>query len=154
MNDMKKSSIAIIIAVCTLLLSACTQNNGDIGPLFGFWRLTELTSNGEPVEGFTSGDEVWSFQNNIIFILSLGEAHDYDERAGTWERDASTLTLDFTHWKGQGDMEYYYIPPAILGFSIERPNVMTVDLLTSSEMCLRMTTDGGDVMAYRLEKVY
>jgi len=151
---MRKALYAIIFAVCVSCLAGCTQNNGDIGPLFGFWRLQELTADGDAVEGYTAGDEIWSFQNNIIFIQTLGEAHGYDERAGTWERSATALVLDFTHWRGQNDMEYYYMPPVILGFSTEHPNTLAVEKLNSHEMILHLTTDEGIAMGYVLKKVY
>lgn len=151
---MKKSLFSVVAIFVLFLISGCTQNHGDIGPLFGFWRLTGLTCNGDPVDGYESGDEIWSFQNNIIFIQTLGEAHGYEERAGTWSRRDNILELDFTHWQGQGDMEYYYRAPAILRFSADEVNPLTIEALTSKEMSLKLIGADGSLMSYTLKKVY
>lgn len=148
----------LIHIICLILfmssLSACTQNNGDIGPLFGFWRLNELTCDGEPVAGYEAGDEIWSFQNNIIFIQTLGEAHDYEERVGTWTRHDNILSIDFTHWNAETDIEYYFKAPAILNFSDNQVNDLTVETITSDNLVLKMIAEDGSLMGYTLKKVY
>lgn len=81
-----------------MTLWSCTQNNGEIDPWFGFWRLTSLTADGEPVEDYDN-NIVWSFQNNIIMIDIYGDHEEYIESWGTWTcNDEETLmTLDFSH---------------------------------------------------------
>lgn len=66
---------AIVIA---LIFAACNRNNGDIGDLFGEWRLESMTADGEPVQLYTQKDDAsipilftWAFQGNVVRINSI-----------------------------------------------------------------------------------
>ena len=42
----------IPLLIIMLLISGCTQNNGEIDPWFGTWRLESLTCDGEPADDY------------------------------------------------------------------------------------------------------
>ena len=44
---MKTISRIILLIVIALSFNACTHNNGDIGDLFGTWKLETITIDGE-----------------------------------------------------------------------------------------------------------
>lgn len=143
----------LIIASIWAMTAGCTQNNGDISPWFGYWRMTSLTIDGESDPEYT--DMItWSFQNNIVFINTNLPNHEYDEGVGTWSADETTLTLDYTHSHGQGNYEYLYTPPAVLRIPNDRPVDFTIESLSGRNTTLSRTLDDGSVMQCKLEKAY
>lgn len=149
--------LAAVVVTAVASLGSCTQNNGDIGPWFGFWRMTSITIGAQPVEGYEPegpGSLQWSFQGNVVFINTLGPHNSYRESVATWSATATCLTLDYTHGAGQGDDTYLYTPPAILKISTDRPTEFTIVSLTSRDMTLRRTLDDGSVMECQLKKAY
>lgn len=146
---------AAITVIAAMTLWSCTQNNGEIDPWFGFWRLTSLTVDGEPVEDYDN-NIVWSFQNNIIMIDIYGDHEEYIESWGTWTcNDEETLmTLDFSH-RDDTENKGQYAPPAVLGFSREKPNTLTIEGLSSRKAVLStFSAKDGHRYVYKLEKVY
>lgn len=98
-----------ILGVIGLLLATftagCVTNNGDIGNLYGIWRLEKVVvDDTEVVRPEADGSYTsWQFQNNIIEILRTTPRHDRVARNGTWARPTDkTITFDFTH----GDNTY------------------------------------------------
>lgn len=79
-------------------LVCCTHNNGDIGDLFGTWKLEKITIDGEIDRGY--GDNIlWKFQSSIIEMQQVNDAlHETFKSHGSWSRpEAGVLVLDFTH---------------------------------------------------------
>lgn len=140
---------------CTLLLIAatsCTQNNGDISPWFGYWRMTALTIDGEPDPAY-DGMISWSFQNNIVSINTYDIHHTYSESYGTWSCDDKTLSIDYTHSDGQGDKAYLYTAPAIMRIPADRPVDFEIVSQSGRRTILRRTLpDTGEVMECVLTK--
>lgn len=71
----------IPLLIIMLLTSGCTQNNGEIDPWFGTWRLESLTCDGEPSDDY-HGQMTWSFQNDIICLVTDLGHHSYTHRHG------------------------------------------------------------------------
>lgn len=145
--------LSLILAVIATAFAGCTQNNGDISPWFGYWRMTSLTIDGEPAPDY-DGNITWSFQSNIVFINTGLPYHEYDEGVGTWSAEGSTLTIDFTHSHGQGNYEFMYTPPAVLRLPDDRPADFTITHQTGRRTDLRRTLPDGSVMECKLEKAY
>ncbi len=89
-------AIALLLAAIT---AGCVTNNGDIGNLYGIWRLEKLVvDDSEVAQPEADGSYTsWQFQNNIIEILHTTPRHDIIARNGTWTRSDKTMSFDFTH---------------------------------------------------------
>ena len=141
-----------------LSLCAC-KNEGNIGPLFGTWALTDITVNGEKPADFIKGQTTWSFQNNIVrIVFDLGPS-EYDARVGSWEKTASEghkyLEFNFTHSQdgvepGTGP----YLAPEWLGWPTNRIIRLEYVKDSSREMVLTWMSDGGDSFTYTLKKTW
>ena len=104
---MKRPAILPIIIATLALLTGCAHNDGDIGPLYGWWHLDTLTTarandpaTGAPgdIEHTEYPDSIfWAFQSGIIEMERLLPHHSVDRRWGTWTRGNGRLMLDFTH---------------------------------------------------------
>lgn len=149
---MKFSIKMLAMMAFITLFSACTQNNGDISPYFGYWRLDSIEIDGENDDDY-DGNIVWSFQNNIIMITENNDHHDYDTHIGTWSESDGHLMLLFTHHddvSGAGS----FIPPSILGFPDDGIVDLVIEAQTSGAMTLSQTSDSGESYTYILSKVY
>lgn len=74
---MKNTTVFAILIILLSLLTACTQNEGYIGDLFGIWRLEEITND-------TTIDRC-----DTIFMAFQATYSKYDE---------STIYLTITHY--------------------------------------------------------
>lgn len=139
-----KKIIFVPLLMLLLLCTGCTQNNGDIGDLFGFWRLTE--------EGNTSlGDDeiVWAFQNNILEITVNTPHHVGTKTYGTYTDNNDALRIDFTHWKGLDEGAHLYMMPALLDLPGDEPFVMQVIKRGAESMTLQY-----EGRTFKLKKVF
>ncbi len=141
----------LLLTVCT----ACTQNNGYIGSLFGTWALTSMTVNGETPKTFKSDDTFWSFQNTIINVQQVADHYQYVSHYGTWEESDGQLLLNFTHSDdvnaaGEGP----YLAPTWIGFPKNEIVELTYVTKKSRHMELTWTNRDGDVFYYILTKTY
>ena len=67
---MKTLSRIILIITALISLNACTHNNGDIGHLFGTWKLDAITINGEVDSVYAKADNVlWKFQSSVMSMI-------------------------------------------------------------------------------------
>ena len=58
-----------------LLTAGCTSNNGNIGEIFGQWKLERIDTQGmttDPTPGLTM---TWAFQNTTVRVLQMTDAH-------------------------------------------------------------------------------
>lgn len=94
--NMNRHISYIIISLFMLLATAgCTHNNGDIGSLFGRWKLSGVSAQNADVPQI-DGAMYWSFQNTTIEMLTLGD-HQQEARVyGNWRSSGQTLFLDFS----------------------------------------------------------
>ena len=86
--------IFIFYVLLGILMTACTQNNGHLGPLFGSWSLVGLTEDGKPVE--LEDKTVFSFQNELVRVVKIEEFPNQSEtRYGNFTHSGDQLTLKF-----------------------------------------------------------
>lgn len=94
--------IALIIAAAVIITISCTRNDGNIGSLFGAWRLESVTIDG--VSTNIPAPQTWAFQNDIICISVADDMHTATPHYGTWQHDpGKTLTLRFDHSDATSD---------------------------------------------------
>lgn len=141
---MMKKLLYIPLFLLFLFCVGCTQNNGEIGNLFGFWRVT-----GEGISTNSGEEIIWAFQNDILEITVNKPHHDASKTYGTYTDTDDALRIDFTHWKGLTDKEYLYHMPAQLGLPENEPFVMRVAKREGNEMTL--TYEGR---TFNLKKIY
>ncbi len=91
----KQLYIYAAVAMTLLLLTSCTHNNGDIGQLFGKWKLTSIVADGAPQPVY-NGNIFWSFQSSTINMQVVSEHHDVYNVFGNWRLEDEALTLDFS----------------------------------------------------------
>ncbi|MCM1021619.1 MAG: lipocalin-like domain-containing protein [Muribaculum sp.] len=144
---MKKITLVILSILLFTAISGCTHNDGDIGPLFGSWQMTEITVDGQPVADYNQ-NVFWMFQNSVVCLREILPHHEADNRWGQWRwADKNTLLLNFDHHDElhQPD-DPVYLPLPITGLDAG-DNLLHVDRLTST----RMTLTRGNY-TYRLRK--
>lgn len=154
---MKKCLIIMILALASVL-GGCTHAGGDIGPLFGTWRLEELTADGAKVELYGQGDGapelyVWAFQGELVSIRSIFEHQDVETFYGSWSRTDEALTLNFTY----SDDEDFdaFTPPAAM--HLEADGITTLKIINLTDKRLRLSyvnSQSGTTYEYNLKKAY
>lgn len=140
---MKKYIYGTLVILC-ILCTSCTQNNGDIGDLYGYWRVTE-----EDNPTISDDDILWAFQNNILEITINTSHHQADKTYGTYTDVNDALRIDFTHWKDMGDRSYLYMMPSQLGLPADEPFVMDVVQRGGNTIVLKY-----EGRVFKLKKVY
>ena len=88
------TALLAIAAMCS-----CTHNNGDIGPLFGQWKITDIATTdavtGTVTHNATSGAFL-SFQNDVVTLTQVYDGqHQSALSYGKWELNGNSLTLYF-----------------------------------------------------------
>ncbi len=150
---MKHKLHLFLITLLLLPILSCTSNNGDIGPLFGFWRLDEVTVNDVP-ENLYNGTGVelyaFAFQSNVMYIQTVKPHLDYDRAFGTWTLEGDRMTWHF-NWTDDGNFTNYIAPPALL-LDPSGVTVMDVVRLTSSHLETVYTDQSGNSIRYYLSK--
>ncbi|MGN0213210.1 MAG: lipocalin family protein [Muribaculaceae bacterium] len=140
---MKQIAGKIILFAMMLIVASCTSNNGDIGPWFGIWRVTEITTDGVPDEDY-EGNMFFKFQNTVFEMLLVYDDHSADTRFGTWKDEGNgILTVSFPDGK--------YKPLSASHMSADK-NVLTFSGVHSSGFVLRLESSDGHVYTYRLVK--
>lgn len=147
---MKHIGIFIVSLIALCATSACTHNNGDIGFLFGQWRLHEIT-NGNTTEPCDT--VFFAFQSNVVQLRKVVyESYDYNVLTGLYEQDADRLKCSFLNINGTDAIE-------------EQEKKQMLDVLASlhiAETCptfqvVRLTKDvmtlQYDCYTYHLEKL-
>ena len=151
---MKKVSIFIVLLM-SLAMAGC-QNNGNIGWLFGVWRINSYTVDGvEQTDPLISRSTI-AFQGEIVEIVAVVD--DYQSRItrnGTWHEDGNDFTLNFTH---SDDMRPagtgVYEAPGWLGMTSDFPMQMTISDQTSDRFTLTWEDGDGLVKVYELQKTW
>lgn len=144
-----------IITLCgvLLILSSCNSNNGDIGPWYGHWKLTEIRINGE-VDTQYEGNIFWAFQNSVVQMTQIHTTVDYDSRWGSWSQTGDELTLDFGHHDNLSESDpstaWRYSPPAATHLEAGI-NKLHIDKLSSSNIQLTYSAPDGNVYTYYLK---
>ena len=144
-----------IIAVVALIDVACTQNDGDIGDLFGVWRLTQLTADGTPLPLYEGDDAPvaydWAFQGDVIKIVVVEHHQDYYSSFGMWSREDGRLLLDFSYG---GNEISEFDPPASLHLVEVGVTPLEMTVMTSKKMVGWYVDENGVKYEYTLKKLY
>lgn len=69
------------------------HNDGDIGNLFGTWKIESIEVNGE-VDAQYEGDVFVQFQTEVVRLVQVQHNYDYVEYFGSWSRQGHDLILD------------------------------------------------------------
>lgn len=151
---MKTRYLLTLIFAFLLISTSCTHNDGDIGDLFGRWRVESLQRDGIDVPLYD--DETllytWSFQSSLIFITVIEPHNDHYDIRGTWKREGNLLRLNFGYKGNDGDK--YYDPPENLGLVKDGVSDLEIVSLSSKEMILKRVSETGETYTYYLRKAY
>ena len=153
---MKLATRFIALLIIALTFNACTHNNGDIGDLFGTWKLQSITINGE-TDAEYHNNVLWKFQASIISMVRADDnTHDKFESWGTWSyaNDDSQIVMNFTHTDNDnvkpGSAKYSPLPethlPGGTSFTLD------IKKLNGSEMTLCYTSNEGIKYVYQFKK--
>lgn len=144
----------ILFILAAVLASAC-QNNGNIGDLFGSWRVDSYTIDGQLQEGMPT-QTVFSFQSSVISVVLLTDEYGGTyKRFGTWSETDSEFVFDFTHHdnanaQGTG----LYQAPEWLNFTSDAPMVLRKEQMASRSMTLSFTDAQNHRHVYVLKKTW
>lgn len=149
---MKNILAKSLLLALLLALSSCMQNNGNIGPYFGLWKLTELTINGEADPAYQD-NVVWKFQSGAIAMIRISDHHEAFECYGTWkEVDQKTLQVEFIYHDNSdpnGTWKYAPLPETHLPRGISPLEIIH---LPDQRMQLDYHHSDGTTYGYKLEK--
>lgn len=138
--------------VCFLfVICGCTQNNGHIGPLFGTWKLAELTVDGEADPDY-QGNVFWKFQATAVSMLRVMDHHESSSSYGTWKSTEEQLLLEFIYHDDSdpnGTWKYAPLPETHLTTGVSSLEIVR---LTHKRMQLTYQAPDGTVYGYKLEK--
>lgn len=152
--------IAAFVLFMTVVLSACTQNNGNIGLWFGHWKVTEITINGTTADSY-SGNLFFSFQSKVFAQMQKwGEA--YDQRFANFEDCGDYIIITFPYvtneegnpvYDENGNLvtEDHFKPLEITHMSMGE-NILNVDQANGGKLQLSMVDAAGETVVFRLEK--
>lgn len=146
----------IFPVVLTVLLQGCTRNDGDIGDLFGDWKLESLTADGEEVKLYvgTGKDDpilyTWAFQSNVIRINTIYPDDRVLDCYGTWQKDDDVLELKFIYSDSQEGTDYRYNAPEELCLSSDGITKLNIITLTGKKMDVSYVSADGIEYRYYL----
>lgn len=146
-----KKFCSIIILVLIFAVTSCTHNNGDIGPLFGQWIMTDITADGQSISDVTPTDWNWRFQNQVILISQVDNvAHTHNEYWGSWSQSGKTITVNYRNT--DPSINFNYDIPKAIGFT--EAAVYQIEIITgsASQMTLQMVNPQGVNYVYTLTK--
>lgn len=147
---MTRNILAGTICLLLMLLTGACQNNGDIGYLYGTWRIESMTLNGEP-QPELAAQTLISFQSDIIEVQRIIDSDGtYANYFGTWSEEGDKMTVDFTHHAD----DYDFPAPEWLGWNSRYPITLIVTDRTSRSMTWQLQMDGGPANVYKLKKTW
>ena len=92
----------VLIAITAVLFSSCTRNNGDIGELFGQWKVVSITANGENIPDY-DGVMYFAFQSSVYCQKIVNEEAHWDDCVyAKWHYVESGIIIDFADPSGRG----------------------------------------------------
>ena len=94
-----KHLIYIAIAVIAAMLTSCMHNGGDIGYLFGQWRLEQVEYNDVAQECDTV---FFSFQSNVFQIRKIiYNSYDYSVFMGLYEHQEDFIKFNIYNYNSK-----------------------------------------------------
>lgn len=143
----------LFILLLGFVHQGCTHNNGDIGDLFGTWRLESMTADGEELDLYSNLTQLytWAFQSHIIRIQDIRNNMDHSNCFGTWMQNDDELILNFTHENDNGNNGF--LPPTPLHFETDGITKLTINRLSSKRLQTSYRNSDGIEYMYYLRKV-
>ena len=141
---MKPISIKMyIFAIVLAIASSCTRNNGDIGELFGLWRVTAIEVDGVNRSDY-NGTIYFAFQSSVFSQKLMNEeTHWADDFFASWKYQGKDIIIDFSDKR--------YTPIAITGMQ-QGLNLVTVESISGKDLILSYVNPEGVVYKYILKK--
>lgn len=138
---MKRMIIFLLPAI--LLLTGCTHANGDIGDLFGNWKLTSVkTTEGEPAN-IAENQIFWGFQSAVLQMTMLTGHEMAMRQYAMWHIDDNILFVDFD------DPDFH----PFSGYGFTNHMQMQILLLTRNNMVLQYDiSDSSSALIYTFQK--
>lgn len=132
----------LIPCVCTLLfiLAAGCQNNGNIGNMYGMWKVTHIECENTSLPDY-SGNMFWSFQHCTVCVTLTGDYNVF-QGYGNWRIEDNTFFISFPDKK--------YRPPYYTG--IPEEGSMQILKSTGSEFIVSYHPDLDSSITYYLKK--
>lgn len=153
---MKQLRTYLAIISIAIMAAGCTQNNGNIGRLFGSWVLDEATLDGAPLVLPEGTETFWSFQGDIIMVTLSHGNHEYSKRYGTFsELPDNIMRLTFTYSsdavpEGTG----IYGAPEWLGFPSSGVFDLSVADSPKNRLVLTYSAPGNGIYIYKFSKTW
>mgnify|MGYP003469577149 CR=1 FL=1 len=133
----------LILMLALTALGACTSNNGNIGPWFGLWKVTEIKCDGVAVPNY-DGNVFFMFQSTVFEMRQVNDNYEVGDQYGVWSDDGKgTLVITFP------DEQY---SPFEVTHMAQTNNVLTYSKVEDKGFDLTLHTESGRVYSYRLVK--
>lgn len=151
-----KKLIGIFSVLLLFAAISCTQNDGNIGKLFGAWYLDSMIVDGEPAELPEGTATFMKFQGEVVqFMLSDCTYVPISQCYGTWTRSMDNISFDFTHSSdaylpGTGVFE----APQWLGFPANKVFTVSLAHLGSERLDMVYVREDGSVAVYKFLKTW
>ncbi|MBE6310318.1 MAG: hypothetical protein E7080_04620 [Bacteroidales bacterium] len=133
-----------LIVILVSLLSACTRNDGDIGELFGMWRVVAIEVNDVELNDY-SGTLYFEFQSGVYCQKLVNESlHICDDQYASWYyQSKDEVVVDFS--------DNRYAPISITGMQSGK-NLLVIENCSGSDMKLLYNDPNEVKYTYILKK--
>lgn len=133
-----------IVSALLVLLSACTRNDGDIGELYGLWRVVSIEDNGEELESY-DGTLYFAFQSNVYCQRVVDESlHVYTDNFASWYYQSDDeIIVDFS--------DNRYAPFTITGMQ-KGQNLVRIEKCEGKDLEMSYVAADGTYYIYKLKK--
>lgn len=133
----------LFVVILVAITQGCTRNDGNIGPIWGMWRVTNLEINGEPKDDY-NGTLYFSFQASVFMQKVVNEEnHTGNNTYAMWMYQGDDLLINFT--------EDRYKPHAVSGM-IHGENFVKVLMFEGNDMHLEYVNPDGVTYFYKLKR--
>lgn len=143
----------LTVAVIICMLGSSCRNDGNIGPLFGTWRVESAVK--EPGISLDCEGTTFSFQGHVVEVVRLlDDMGSHMPSYGNYVHDGNAITLNFTHYDdGLEQGTSFYAAPTWLEMTSARPMNMqcTID---GRKMTWVWNSPDGSTYTYKLHKTW
>lgn len=134
----------LFFLLCVMLNVSCTKHNGDIGPLFGLWKVTAINVDDVTDEDY-DGCMYFAFQSSVISMTIVNEeTHESKITYASWKYEGEDLIIDFS--------DKNYGPFADATGMQRGQNRVEVVSLKGDDLTLSYLTAKGKKYVYYLKK--
>ncbi|MEG2819536.1 MAG: lipocalin-like domain-containing protein [Muribaculaceae bacterium] len=123
-------SVIAILAILLMSNISCTHNNGDIGPLFGNWKVTTIEIN-DKIDHAYQGNLFFEFQNDVTGMKVVYDNHNVAESYGQWKLTDKKLLIIY---------DDKILPPLLESHMCQGTNICEVITLTNKNFKFRLVT--------------